>query len=185
MNEPLPVLPARPLPAAHRVALRRELLATVRTSASPHRYRRRRVYAATGLAVAVVAGGGGAVAYSQLGSAPVTDHSSARCYTQAHYQPGHDFPGTTIAVPDYSSSDGKITRANGVQDALSSCADLFRQGFLQVGSSHVPAIDHPGPAMDLSVPALVECVLPDGTAAVFPGSTELCAHLGLAQLAPR
>lgn len=182
MNEPLPVLPARPLPAAQRAALRRELLDTVRVSAP--RRRRRHVYATTGLTVAIVAGGG-AVAYSQLGTAPVTDHSSARCYTRAHYQPGPDFPGTTVAVASYRSSNGKITRSGGVQDALTACADLFGQGFLQVGSSHVPAIDQPGPSADRPVPALVECVLPDGTAAVFPGTGNLCVRLGLAELAQR
>jgi hypothetical protein len=131
--------------------------------------------------VAIVAGGG-AVAYSQLGSAPVTDHGQARCYAEAHYTPGTSFPGTTIATGTYVSRDGTITPSRGIRDAKADCAAMFRQGFLRVDSTRIPAIPDPGPSAGRPVPPLVECVLPDGTAAVFPGTGELCARLGLAAL---
>lgn len=181
VDRPLPALSPRPLPAAHRAALRQELLDTVRGGTPTAGRRRRRVYASAGFAAAIVATGG-AVAYSQLGAAPVTDHSSARCYTQARYD--SDTPGTTVGTPDYTTKDGKVLVKGEVRNALDICADLFRQGFLQVGSTRLPAIEHPGPSADRPVPPLVECVLPDGTAAVFPGTGDLCTGLGLAELAP-
>ena len=37
----------------------------------------------------------------------------------------------------------------------------------------------PSPGADNPVPPLVACVMPDGTAAVFPGTRATCATLGL------
>lgn len=181
MNDPLPVLAPRPLPAAHRVALRRELADIASGRRRPDRRRGgRRVYLATGLSAAVLATGGWVV-YSRLGSAPVTDHSTARCYTRAEYSPGAHFPGTGVSMADHTAADGHEVKGQ-VRDALGLCADLFAQGFLQVGSTHIPVIANPGPGANRPIPPLVECVLPDGTAAVFPGTGNLCARLGLADV---
>lgn len=124
----------------------------------------------TGVAGAALVATGGAVAYSVMSSTPVTNKSDARCYTEAKYVKGDNFPGTTIAQ---ASSAGHVGQ---VDSALDTCRDLWRQGFLELGNPRVngdtdTTLHHP-------VPPLVACVMPDGRAAVFPGSVT-CSSLGL------
>jgi len=138
-------------------------------TSQPSRSRKRLLIpAAAGVALIGVGGG---VAYSALGgNGPVTDRHTARCYTTAAYSSGDDFPGTTIGVPDSASGPGAVA------DALDACSALWRAGILQPGSR--TAIVSPSQAQ-YPVPSLVECLLPDGRGAVFPGDTGLCAQLGL------
>jgi len=160
------------MPESRRRALRGLMLDQVAASASPRRSRRRVVLAVAVAGGAVVAVLGGGVAYSALsGSGPVTDHGTARCYTVPAYRAGgNHFPGTTVAMADSAAGQGTVT------DAVGICAALWRAGILQSGSAG--PLRNPAKAT-YPVPTLVQCVLPDGAAAVFPGATGLCVRLGL------
>ncbi|HKN49773.1 MAG TPA: hypothetical protein VJ010_06055 [Actinomycetota bacterium] len=124
------------------------------------------------LSVIVIAGSvvGGA-AFFKTGEA--TNHGSARCYTVLSVGSGTSFMGTTIVAP------GQVGSPEQVQSAIAGCASLWRQGFLTAGSM----IRHPPQAGQNSgtIPPLVACTLPDGTAAVFPAEGPFtCGRLGLA-----
>lgn len=173
---PMNRLPRQKYPEPRRSAVR-SLLAETVGQARPRPSRRSFFTRPAVVAVGAVAlvGTGAAAAYSQLGpTAPVSDKSSARCYSVASYVPGGDFPGTTIAQPNSS------TRAGEVSNAVDACAALWRAGILQPGAR--TAIVHPG-KKTYAVPPLVGCVLPDGRAAVFPGSADSCSKLGLPEAA--
>jgi hypothetical protein len=153
-----------PLPAARHDAMRRQLTTMVAT-----RRQTRRPLLIVGTTAAIAIGtSAGAYAYVQH-SAPVTGKSQAYCYTVDTLAGGYF---TTIAAGPPGSS--KTTQ---VADALSACGDFWRQGILRAGDRNpVP----PGHANGIHpVPPLVACVLPDGTAAVFPGPASTCTALGL------
>ena len=162
-------LPSLALPTQRRVAARRFLETTV--AQWPDRQRRKRRFAVAGAGVAVVlCTSAGAFAYVQQ-SQPVTNKGEARCYTVASLAGGDHFHGTTIAA---AGKPGSTTQVN---QAVSVCAALWRQGFLVPGAATVGS-PRSGTA-DRPVPPLAACVMPDGTAAVFPGDSRTCARLGL------
>jgi hypothetical protein len=66
-----------------------------------------------------------------------------------------------------------------VNNAISVCAALWRQGILHPGPQGARDRATAGPAGSSQVPPLVACVLPGGTAAVFPGPPSTCATLSL------
>lgn len=158
------------LPAERARAARSQLEQIVATRRGTAR-RRAGLVACAGVVV-VLGTSAGAVAYVRA-SAPVTYKTEARCYTVASLAGGDNFRGTTVADAARPGSTAAV------DDALSVCAALFRQGFLRVGAAGMPP---PGPGIgkpDHRVPRLTECVLPDGTAAVFPGNAGTCQRLGL------
>jgi hypothetical protein len=111
-----------------------------------------------------IAGGGTAIGVALTGSAPVTDRSSARCYSEVSHDFGPDFPGTTVGVAYGSDgSGGQVTAP------VQLCASLWQSGELGAG----------GPAANGTAPQLTGCVLPNGIAAVFPGPPSVCQDLGL------
>jgi len=126
------------------------------------------------LSLIVVAGSvvGGA-AFFKTGEA--TDHGSARCYTVLSVGSGTSFTGTTIAA------SGQFGSAEQVENALSGCTALWRQGFLVPGSTiRRPPQGEPSAGTG-PIPTLVACTLPDGTAAIFPTEGPFtCGRLGLA-----
>jgi hypothetical protein len=111
-----------------------------------------------------------AVAIAYVQSQPVTVKTTARCYTVDSLAAGTNFFGTTIA------NAGRPGTTAQVNDALSVCAALWRQGCLKHGARTAL---RPGPNEHRPVPTLVACTLPNGTAAVFPGRRGTCARLGL------
>lgn len=152
--------------SAYQAELRAELISTINGTRAA-RVPRKAKMAGVGVVAAVVLGSGAGFAYSQISSAPVTDHTQARCYTTtAAGVNGDDFPGTTVAVADGSS----------VSDALTACADLWRQGVLRAGGSNAQA---PDPDGTFPVPQLTACVLDNGQAAIVPGTAGTCHSLGL------
>jgi hypothetical protein len=161
--------PARTLPEDRRAAMRHQLTAVV---AGSHHRRRPLAIAASAVVVAA-ATSAGAYAYVQH-SQPVTDKSEARCYTVASLSAGPE-SYATIAQATMAGSPRPAQVAN----AVSICAALWRQGFLHSGPQGARGRATPGPAGSGQVPPLVACVLPDGTAAVFPGTAPTCATLGL------
>lgn len=136
-------------------------------------FRRRRLVLCTGVAALVLAGGGtAAVALGVLGRDHVTDHSSARCYSKVSKNFGENFPGTTVASPaDSRGQDGQI------RAPIATCAEAWRVGEMQgirPDQANPPYL----------VPDLVGCVLPGGSAAVFPGPATTCHELGLPDALP-
>lgn len=159
---------ARPLPDYRRTAVRRQLEAEV------NRSQRRGPLLIAASAVVVAAGtSAGAYAYVQH-SQPVTDKNQARCYTVASLSAGPE-SFTTIAQATPAGS----SRPAEVDNALSVCAALWRQGILHRGPQGAHGPTTPSRAGTSPVPPLAACVLPDGTAAVFPGTHSTCATLGL------
>ena len=160
--------PTRTLPEYRMAAMRRQLETVV-----SRKSRRKPVFIAAS-AVAVAAGtSAGAYAYVQH-SEPVTDKDDARCYTVASLSAGPE-SFTTIAQAAGAGS----SRPAQVDNALSVCAALWRQGILDPGPQGAHGRATPDPTGASRVPPLVACVLPDGTAAVFPGTRSTCATLGL------
>jgi len=159
---------ARALPEYRRTAMRHQLEAQVTRG----RHRRPLLIAASA-AIVAVGTSAGAYAYVQH-SSPVTDKSEARCYTVASLSSGPE-SFTTIAQATPAGS----TRPARVDNALSVCGALWRQGILRPGPQGASGSITPGQAGALPVPPLTACVLPDGTAAVFPGTHSTCATLHL------
>jgi hypothetical protein len=169
--------PTRDLPPDQIVAMRAELeaFAAREQPATPWWRKRRNVTGGFVVALIVATGGGTAAAYAYLHPRAVTNKGYARCYSTAVYVPGKNFDGTTIASGVGGGSVGTE------EDALDTCAAVWRVGALRPGAPHgTPAIA----GATYAVPALVGCTLPGGIAAVFPGTADTCNQLGLAPEAP-
>lgn len=157
--------PPLPMPETRRDAMRRQL-----TTMVTNRPRSRRPLYLTGGAVAVaIATSAGAYAYTSQ-SAPVTHKGEARCYTVASLNGGNDFTTVGQLVP---GTPGPAA----INNAISVCSDLWRQGFLQPGAKGIA--QQPDTSVSHRVPQLTACVLSDGTAAVFPGPPSTCQALSL------
>lgn len=169
MNKALRTLPEQHFTADQHAVTRDALIGMVNASSpAPPRRRLRRVTVVSGIAALALAGGGTAVAFRVFGSAPVTNHDTARCYSKASTDFGTSFPGTTIAALKPNGGGGDQVVA-----PISMCAQAWEVGLLWGKASDPTPRTYP-------VPHLVGCVLPDGTAAVFPGPDGLCQDLGLA-----
>lgn len=180
MTYKLPAAPDQDYPKAHREATHQLLLDTVAASTASSGRRRFSRVAVTAAAVTaiLVAGTGTAVAYHFLASAPVTDTQTARCYSRASTDFGSSFPGTTVdsvGTRAVSGQNGPL----GVRAPISVCAYLWEIGAVHPGAQTHPNPSATPPANDVPVPHLVGCVLPDGSAAVFPGPDGTCEKLGL------
>jgi hypothetical protein len=157
--------------------MRAELEAFVAREQPATRWWRKRRNITGGLVIALIVatGGGTAAAYAYLHPRAVTNKAFARCYSTAVYVAGSNFDGTTIASGVGGGSAGTE------EDALDTCAAVWRVGALRAGAPHgTPAIA----GATYAVPALVGCTLPGGVAAVFPGPADTCNQLGLAPEAP-
>ena len=157
--------PARRLPTSRRYAARRQLEEFVSRRRVPRRRRR----FILGIAfIAVV--GSAAAGITLLRSSPVTDRTKARCYTVTTLGSGDTFSGTTISAPGTPGSTAQVN------NAIATCSDFWRQGFLLAGKT---GIQRPSPHTSNPVPGLVACTLSSGIAGVFPGDQDTCASLGL------
>jgi hypothetical protein len=153
------------MPPARRYAARRQLEEFVNRRGGLRRRRR----LVLGVALAVVLGSA-AAGMTLLRSAPVTDKTTARCYTATVVGNGDIFTGTTIFAPGTPGSTAQVN------SAITTCTDLWRQGFLLSGKS---GMQRSTPNTANPVPALVACTLPNGIAGIFPGDQNTCASLGL------
>lgn len=171
-----PLLPEQQLSPERHAALRSQLHELV--EATPRLVRRRHRILVIGAVTAVALGGGGvAVAHQYFGSKPVTNHRTARCYAKLSTDFGSNFPGTTVGGPLTPAKPGGSSRLLPVTAPIDECAQLWKFGVIN-GRANQPG-NHTFP-----VPHLVGCVLPDGTAAVFPGPDGTCQRLGLATALP-
>ncbi len=169
MSQQIPDRPLRTLPARRRQAARAQLEAVI-TGSGRRRLSRPAPLAAIVTGAVLIGSGTAAIAYQQF--KPVTNTSQARCYTVASLAGDH-YTTIAAATPVGSKSPARV------RDALPVCADLWRQGFLKLGA---PGIGRPQDTLaHHPVPRLVECTMPDGTAAVFPGGAGTCEKLGLAR----
>lgn len=160
--------PLRDLRPEYEHALRRQL----ESLAAARRRFRWRPGVVVGLSAGIaVAGGAAAAAYVEY--QPVTDHASAHCYSLPSLASNN---GTTVVAAGPPGSAAQVT------DALQTCSVLWQDGFLETGVPHI--INVTGNTTIHRVPHLVVCAMPDGTAAVFPGDTKVCARLGLSIAAP-
>jgi hypothetical protein len=154
------------LPAAKQEATRRQLERAVARSGWRHRWRRPGYVAvASG---AILLGSTAAVTFAHFQA--VTNKTEARCYTVPSTAGDDHF--TTISASGQPGSKAQVDHA------LSVCGDLWRQGFLRTGASGIDRT--PDSSVTHPVPALVVCTMPDGTAAVLPGTGQTCSKLGLA-----
>lgn len=158
--------PPRALPEHRRAAMRHQLTAVV---TGGHRRRRPLIIAAS--AVVIAAGtSAGAYAYVQH-SQPVTDKYEVICFTVPSLSAGL---GSSQIIGESITHVAGGSGLTHVANAVGVCASLWRDGSLHLGPRGV----HDGPGIG-KVPPLVACVLPGGTAGVFPGSRATCAALGL------
>ena len=153
------------LPARRRAAARLQLEQVVTRSGRSGKRTRPTVIAAGAAAIVISTG---AAAFAVASFQPVTNKAMARCYTVADVS-GSRY--TTIAAAGRPGSKAQV------QDALSVCAALFRQGFLSVGGAGINR--HVDGKANHRVPMLVAYAMHDGTASVFPGSAATCAKVGL------
>lgn len=149
----------------HRAATRTLLLETVTSSGGDRKPSRRRRMAVAA-AVGAVLAGGGTIAYAQfIDSAPVADTGSIRCYSEVSTEFGTRFPGIALVAAEGEPLDRGQAVTGGIGNPVEQCRHFWSTGIMKKGSNEVPP--------------LVECVLPDGTAAIFPGDPTTCADLGL------
>jgi hypothetical protein len=169
--------PVPPLEQNTRDQMRQHVEQFVREQPSVRvrRNRRLRRIAGIGASVAILGGAGTAMATELIGNAPVTDHNTARCYAKISTDFGPDFPGATMAAAQPSNGDG-----HDVVAPIRACAAAWRAGAIQ----YPHPLINPPPAKEFPVPHLVGCVLPNGTAAVFPGPNGTCQQLGLPTALP-
>ena len=173
----IPLLPDNNYPEPIRQATRELLLEAARvTPAKTSRIHLRPVVITIGVVGLALAGTGTAVGYQLFGTKPVTQDKSARCYTEISRDFGADFPGTTIGSPASSAGEAGVVRA-----PLQACASNWQIGILQIGVHRT--VPRPEKS-SYPVPHLVGCVLPNGSAAVFPGPEGTCQALGLPAAAP-
>jgi hypothetical protein len=168
MSTSLPTPSQRSYPQCHRDATRDLLVDEVngKSVRALHRRPPRSLLVAAAAVIAMLGGTGVAAALGYLGSAPVTDTHSARCYSKVSHNFGNHFPGTTVAAVQRDAPVG--ASRGGVQAPVRMCGYMWSMGLVQ------------GPHGAKTVPPLVGCVLPNGTAAVFPGGPDTCHRLGLA-----
>ncbi len=166
----------RSMPQTRALARQRHIETFATAPSAGHRFTRRTARFVTVLAggAVLLVGGTAAATYVAFRPATVPVADQTRCYTKATLDGGDDFFGTTVTVA--YAADAPRTPAS----ALTTCADLWRQGLLHLGTK---AVDAPDPGHEYPVPPLVACVLDSGVAAVFPGDDRTCALLGLSQLA--
>jgi hypothetical protein len=137
---------------------------------------RRLMPGATATAAVLMLAACASVVAGDRATAPVTNTARARCYTSASSASagGYGLLGTTVSLTKPDGTPAQVT------DALDVCTVLWRQGLLTLGQARLgPRIGRNHP-----VPPLVVCVMPNGTAAVFPGRPRTCAKLGLPRAGP-
>lgn len=121
-------------------------------------------------AAAAIALTGGTIAVVQATQSYID--STVICYEEASLD--------SLELPAQSSVDGQSVAI----DPIEACAAVWRSGAFQ--DVHDGVVVPDPDAVDLPVPALVACTLPNGASAVFPreddpsSASDFCAALGLA-----
>jgi hypothetical protein len=152
------------LPEPRRSAARAQLEEVVRQSVTARRFSRKSKWIISGSALLCVTVVACTVAVAATLNVP--NKTQARCYTVDKVAGFH----VGIGMASRSAKPGQVRNARSV------CAALYRAGNLKAGVAGI----NPKPGSgNHRVPPLAACVLPDGTAGVFPGGPGTCARLGL------
>jgi hypothetical protein len=160
-----------PLDPARQAAMRE--LIELAVAADARRPSRARVPVAVGLGATVALAGGTAAAIV-LTQEPVRDTGLVHCFARAELDSDGSYPGTAIAAGTPRDEPVSVT------DAVGACAQVWRTGILDPSAEIGAPLPDPDQAGRAPVPAeLSVCVMPDGAAAVVPGSPAACAELGL------
>jgi hypothetical protein len=138
------------------------------------RSRRRIVMIAIGLAGAAAVGATAAITIGAF--QPVTDRSIAEC--RSYTSDGTSIYGTDVSTLSPSGGFGTI------EDAVSACADFWREGLLRRDVEGVDIPENFDGKLDgsLPVPPLVGCTRDDGAAVVVVGddAQQACRNAGYA-----
>ena len=153
-------------------SIRRMLTATVRNEPGARRVRARKRFAVWGgigiLSVGAMSFAGTAI----LAPSKVSNEGIVHCLESHERGVNGKIKETMATVSVGSSGRGRVA------DATALCTTMWKQGVFQPGYDASNVTNTPG-----EVPAhLSVCVEADGSAAVVPGTTEVCAGLGLAPL---
>ena len=167
----LPPANVPPLDPARQAAMR-ALIEHAVASERPRRPRARLPIAAgVGAAVALAGGTAAAIVLTQE---PVTDSSLVHCFSRAELDTQGNYPGTAVAV---AAADGGPVP---VVDARAACRQAWLHGILDPSAEIGAPLPDPNPSRRMAVPTeLAVCVMPDGSAAVVPGSAAACGELGM------
>ncbi|PPF25722.1 hypothetical protein C5C95_05755 [Rathayibacter sp. AY1B7] len=154
------------------LALRTVIAQAAENDPGSGRHRRHRIAIAAVPAAVILAAVSGGLFFAQ---APVSDTMTVACFARAERN-GSEFPGTTGALATQDGIPGSGDQVP-IPDAIAFCSDLWRQGALDVDTANGSPVDlRPG-----QIPSeLTVCVMPDGIAAVIPGTSDVCGQLGLA-----
>lgn len=155
-------------------ALRALVLEHVRDTPERRRQTIRRRTLTWGVLGVVALGGAGVAAAAVVDARSVTNSAYVTCMAAPERGPNGSYPGATATVA-HDNGPGRI------DDAISVCQDIWREGTLDEDYDPLSVTNEPG-----SVPAdLQVCVMRDGSAAVVPTANEnICDALGLAPLVP-
>ena len=153
-------------------AIRRTLTATVRNEPATRRVRARKRFAVWGgigiLGVGAMSFAGTAV----LAPAKVSNVGIVHCLESSERGVDGKYKEMMATLSSGPNSHGRV------DDATTLCASMWKQGVFQPGYDASDVSNTPGIApAHLSV-----CVEADGSAAVVPGTDEVCTGLGLAPL---
>lgn len=165
----------RDVPSEHQLAVRRMLAEICRPEVEARR-RRRRVLVITATAGVAVAT---AVGATYVATRPVTDKLVIECHTAVGLSE-HDLTGPN-GMPSWTEV-AHLREGGGVapiEDAEGLCGELWKDGWLSFDVGVWNSDDVP-PGGPFPIPELTTCVLTDGIAAVYPGTTGVCSSLGLA-----
>lgn len=128
---------------------------------------------------------GGTVALMQ---AQVSDKNQVHCFARAE-RSGSSFPGTTMTVLQGTTGDPNVGAndtppAVPIEDALALCTDMWKQHALDASVPNGAPAMQIDPKFSHPVPSPLTVCVWDGRAAVIPGGPNVCAKLGLADVAP-
>jgi hypothetical protein len=159
------------LDPARKAAMRSILEEAIATE--PPRYARFRTPVAVGVGTAVALAGGTATAYV-ISQRPVTEEALVHCFSRAELTPDGAYPGTAVAVATQNGD------AVPIDDALTACNQLWQDGLLDQDAAIGAPMPEPATNQDGVAPSpMTVCVMPDGAAAVVPGTANTCNELGL------
>lgn len=176
-DDALHLLPEQHYSEQQRATIRARLLDLAREPMPRRRRPRRRIVIVSGIAALAVAGGGVATAIQLTGARHPSNRHDARCYSEISTDFGSDFPGTTVSAPLTPHNSAGQTGPTPPLAPIAECTQAWQVGLLWGHAADRTPKTYP-------VPHLVGCVLPDGTAAVFPGPDGLCQRLGLPSAIP-
>ena len=163
-------------------AIRNLLVNTAQKGTAENRHYKatRRTWILVPSAALALALTGGTVALMQ---AQVSDKNQVHCFARAERN-GSSFPGTTMTVLQGTTDQtSEAPPAVPIEDALALCSDMWKQHALDASVPNGAPAMQIDPKFSHPVPSPLTVCVWDGRAAVIPGGANVCAKLGLAEMA--